>query len=46
MAQTPKPTNEHIIEMLDHILRELGSMKASHEQLAADLRKIAEKIEH
>jgi len=29
MAETPKPTNEHIVRMLDQILRRLDDVKNS-----------------
>ena len=43
--RAPKPTNEHIIRMLDQILRELATMKERNEQLATHVRKIAETVE-
>jgi hypothetical protein len=36
-----KPTNERIAEMLAQILREVGDVKKTQAQLAADLSKIA-----
>ena len=41
MATATKPTNERIAEMLGQVLRELGDVKKTQAQLAADLRKIA-----
>jgi hypothetical protein len=38
VATAAKPTNEHIAEMLDHVLRELSEVKRTQEQLVADLR--------
>jgi hypothetical protein len=37
-----KPTNEHIAEMLTQILSELGEVKKTQDQLADDLRKVAQ----
>ncbi len=45
MAETPKPTNEHIIKTLDQILRQLEDVKSSQQRLAADVHKMAMTIE-
>jgi len=45
MAETPKPTNDHIMKMLDQILRQLENVKNSQQQLAADVHKVATTIE-
>jgi hypothetical protein len=42
VAPTAKPTNEHITEMLAQVLRELGEVKKTQDQLAADLRRVAQ----
>jgi hypothetical protein len=42
VATAAKPTNEHITEMLAEILRELGEVKKTQDQLAADLRDVAQ----
>ena len=42
MATAAKPTNEHIAEMLTQVLRELGEVKKTQDQLAADLRRVAQ----
>jgi hypothetical protein len=42
VAATAKPTNEHIAEMLTQVPRELGEVKKTQDQLAADLRKVAQ----
>ncbi|MFQ5554049.1 MAG: hypothetical protein ACE5GC_01600 [Acidimicrobiia bacterium] len=42
MATAAKPTNEHIAELLARVLRELGEVKKTQDQLAADLRRVAQ----
>jgi hypothetical protein len=42
VATAAKPTNEHIAEMLSQVLRELGEVKKTQDQLAADLRRVAQ----
>ncbi len=42
VATAAKPTNEHIAEMLSQILRELGEVRKTQGQLAADLRRVAQ----
>ena len=42
MATAAKPTNERIAEMLAEILRELDEVKKAQNQLAADLRNLAQ----
>ena len=42
MAIAAKPTNERITEMLAEVLRELDEVKKAQNQLAADLRKLAQ----
>ena len=42
VATAVKPTNENIAEMLTQVLRELGEVKKTQDQLAADLRKVAQ----
>ena len=42
VATAAKPTNEHIAEMLDQVLRELSEVKRTQEQLVADLRRAAQ----
>ena len=42
VATAAKPTNQHIAEMLAQVLRELGEVKETQDQLAADLRKVAQ----
>jgi hypothetical protein len=41
VAAAAKPTNEHIIEMLGQVLRELDDIKKTQQQLVADLRQAA-----
>ena len=42
MATAAKPTNERIAEMLAEVLRELDEVKKAQNQLAADLRNLAQ----
>jgi hypothetical protein len=42
VATAAKPTNENIVEMLTQVLRELGEVKKTQDQLAADLRRVAQ----
>jgi hypothetical protein len=42
VAASAKPTNLRVTEMLERILRELGELKKTQDQLAADLRTIAQ----
>ena len=42
MATAAKPTNERIADMLAEVLRELGEVKKTQNQLAADLRSVAQ----
>lgn len=42
MAKAAKPTNERIAEMLAEVLRELDEVKKTQNQLAADLRNLAQ----
>jgi len=42
VATAAKPTNEHTAEMLTQVLRELGEVKKTQDQLAADLRRVAQ----
>ena len=44
VATAVKPTNEQIVEMLSQVLRELGKVKKTQDQLAADLRRVAQSI--
>ena len=44
VATDAKPTNEQIAEMLSQVLRELGEVKRTQDQLAADLRRVAQSI--
>ena len=41
MATAEKPTNEHITQLLERILRELDEVKKTQDQLAANVREIA-----
>jgi hypothetical protein len=43
LATAAKPTNEHIAEMLTQVLRELGEVKKTQDQLAADPRRVAQR---
>jgi len=42
VATAAKPTNKHIAEILSQVLRELGEVKKTQDQLAADLRRVAQ----
>ena len=42
VATAAKPTNQHIAEMLAQVLRELGEVKETQDQLATNLRKVAQ----
>jgi hypothetical protein len=42
VATAAKPTNERIAEMLAEVLRELDEVKKAQNQLAADLRNLAQ----
>jgi hypothetical protein len=42
VATVVKPTNENIAEMLTQVLRELGEVKKTQDQLVADLRRVAQ----
>jgi hypothetical protein len=42
VATAAKPTNEYITEMLAEVLRELGKVMKTQDQLAADLRRVAQ----
>ena len=42
VATAVKPTNENIAEMLTQVLRELGEVKKTQDQLVADLRRVAQ----
>ncbi len=42
VATAAKPTNERIADMLAEVLRELGEVKKTQNQLAADLRSVAQ----
>jgi hypothetical protein len=44
VATSVKPTNEQIAEMLSQVLRELSEVKKTQDQLAADLRRVAQSI--
>ncbi len=39
VATAAKPTNEHIAEMLAQVIRELGEVKKTQGQLAAEVRR-------
>jgi hypothetical protein len=38
----PRPTNEYLAELLQRVMYEVGELKDGQQQLAADLRKLAE----
>ena len=42
VATAAKPTNERIADMLAEVLRELDEVKKTQNQLAADLRSVAQ----
>jgi stage V sporulation protein SpoVS len=42
VATAAEPTNERIAGMLAEVLRELGEVKETQNQLAADLRSVAQ----
>lgn len=42
VATAAKPTNQRIAEMLTQVLRELGEVKKTQDQLAVDLRRVAQ----
>ena len=41
VAYQGKPTNEHIIELLDRVLEELGDLAERQKQIEADLSRMA-----
>lgn len=43
VATNAKPTNEHIAEMLRRVLHDLDEVKKTQDELAADLRNVAER---
>lgn len=43
VAAAAKPTNEHIIDMLGQVLRELDDIKKTQQQLVADLSQAAQR---
>lgn len=42
VTKAVKPTNAHLAETLNHILRDLSEVKKTQAQLAAELRKLAQ----
>jgi hypothetical protein len=37
-----RPTNERLVELLQEVMREVGELKDGQQQLAVDVRKLAE----
>ena len=44
MTPAAKPTNEHIIQMLNEVLAELKDVKGNQKQLAKDVQKVAGRL--
>ena len=44
MATGEEPTNQHVVRMLDQILRELSDVKKRQDRLAADLDRIGKAL--
>jgi len=42
VATAAKPTNVHIVEMLTQVLRELGEVRKTQDQLAGDVCRVAQ----